>query len=134
MDKFVGPIVFLSIIAFFFIVSFLIYFISGWRSLVRDFPDSEENNLSGDSYFFQTLLLSFFSGFRNAMNITVKRNGLEMRPVFPLSITLPRVFIPWDDVKEVNSKTGSGTHEVEIVLSNRKLSIRGNSAKVIRKR
>lgn len=134
MDKFIFPLIFFGSIAFFILGLFLMSYLSGWRSLVRDFPDSEENKLSGDSYYFQTLVLSFFFGFRNSMNITVKPNGLEMRPLFPFSIACPRVFIPWVEVKEVNTNSGILSSGVQIVLNDRKFSIQGNSTKVIRKR
>ena len=133
MEKTTGLLIFFGIFVFFYLILFLIYHLSGWRSLAREFPDSAENSQRGDVYSFQSVIFSFISGFKNSITITVKRNGLEMKPIFPFSLTCPLVFIPWDDVKEVNRNKGVMGSGTQIVLAHQRFTIQGRSTKVIRK-
>jgi hypothetical protein len=63
------------------------------------------------------------SGFRGTLNIGVSFQGLYLSTIFPFSLTLPPLMIPWSEVIKVKKQKYWFTHTYNLHINTRPVTI-----------
>jgi hypothetical protein len=75
--------------------------LGGWGALARRFPDPMTKRPSERVFGWKSVAMSAIARYNNCINIGVSEQGLSLRPTFLIAPMHPPIFMPWQDVGNV---------------------------------
>ena len=97
----IGFGIFGALIAFWFIMMFIVAQMSGWRVLLEKYGLPEGGSMpEGTKYKWRSAALwgRFPTNYNSCLNFTSTPEGLGIAPVWFFSAGHPPLFIPWGDI------------------------------------